>query len=66
MKVRVDPVVCVGHGRCYELAPEVYEEDERGHCRVRLERVPPALEAQARLGAANCPEDAIVVEDDDA
>ena len=66
MKVRVDPTICVGHGRCYELAPEVYEEDERGHCRVRLGQVPAALEEQARLGAENCPEDAIVVEDDDA
>ena len=63
MKVRVDLGKCVGHGRCYELAPEVFGEDERGHCRILSETVPPALERQARLGEANCPEDAISVEE---
>ena len=62
MKIRLDREACVGHGRCYELAPEVFEEDERGHCRLRFETVPPELEEQARLGEANCPEDAITLE----
>ena len=30
---RVD-AKCVGHGRCYELAPDVFGDDERGHCVV--------------------------------
>jgi ferredoxin len=60
--VRVDMAKCVGHGRCYELAPEVFGEDERGHCRVLLETVPQQLEQHALLAAANCPEDAIKVE----
>jgi ferredoxin len=64
MKVRVDPAKCVGHGRCYELAPDLFTEDERGHCRVLREAVPPELEDAALLGAENCPEDAILVEDD--
>ena len=64
MKVRVDGTLCVGHGRCYELAPEVFGEDERGHCRVLREKVPSSLEKQARLGEANCPEQAILVEDE--
>jgi len=63
MKVRVDLDKCVGHGRCYDLAPEVFGEDARGHCRIRCETVPPGLERQARLGEANCPEDAISIED---
>jgi ferredoxin len=63
MRVRVDAEKCVGHGRCYDLAPGVFGEDDRGHCRVREATVPPELETQARLGAANCPEDAIVVEE---
>jgi len=63
MKVRVDKDKCVGHGRCYELAPQVYEEDERGHCRVRSETIGPELAKLARLGEENCPEDAILVED---
>ena len=64
MRVRVDLAKCVGHGRCYELAPEVFGEDERGHCRVLRETLPPGLVDAALLGAENCPEDAIAVEDD--
>lgn len=63
MKVRVDPEVCHGHGRCYELAPEVYGEDERGHCKILREEVPPELEEKARLGERNCPEGAIFIEE---
>lgn len=63
MRVRVDSARCVGHGRCYELAPEIFGEDEQGHCRIRRAAVPRELEAQARSAAANCPEDAIIVED---
>ena len=64
MKVRVDGAACVGHGRCYVLAPEVYGDDERGHCVVVTPEVPPALEPKARLGADNCPEQAIHLESD--
>ena len=63
MRVRVDRGICVGHGRCYTLAPEVYSDDERGHCVVRREPLPPDLEAQARLGADNCPEAAISLDE---
>ena len=62
MRVRVDRARCVGHGRCYVLAPRVFDDDERGHCVVRSERVPPELEREARLGEENCPENAISTE----
>lgn len=64
MRVRVDLDKCVGHGRCYELAPDVFGEDERGHCRVLAVEVSGEGERQARVGEANCPEQAIVVEPD--
>jgi ferredoxin len=64
MKVRVDLAVCVGHGRCYELAPDVFGEDERGHCRLLVETVSAEFQEQARIGAANCPERAIETEAD--
>lgn len=64
MKVRVDADACVGHGRCYELAPDVFDEDVRGHCRIRTTSVSDELEKQALRGEANCPEGAIVVEPD--
>jgi ferredoxin len=63
VKVRVDEGACVGHGRCYVLAPEVFEDDDRGHCVVARREVPPELEARARLGAENCPEQAIHLEE---
>ena len=63
-RVSVDMKVCVGHGRCYELAPHVFDEDERGHCRIRTTSVAGQLEKQALRGEANCPEGAIVVEPD--
>ena len=62
MKVRVDDDKCVGHGRCYVLAPDVFEDDEHGHCVVKRREVPPELAAQARLGEENCPEAAITLE----
>ncbi len=64
MKVRVDRSVCVGHGRCYALAPDVFGDDERGHCKLLLESVPPDLEKQARMAEANCPEGAISIDED--
>ena len=64
MKVSVDRDACVGHGRCQEFAPEVYEEDERGHCLIALEEVPKEFETKARLGAGNCPEKAITIRED--
>ena len=64
MKVRVDLTFCVGHGRCYMLAPDVYDEDERGYCKIPREDVPAELHKQARMGEANCPEGAIEIEED--
>jgi ferredoxin len=61
MKVRVDAARCVGHGRCYVLAPDVFGEDDRGHCVIEREGVPPELAEQARIGEQNCPEDAITL-----
>jgi ferredoxin len=45
------------------LAPEVFDADEDGHCLVRDLDVSPEHHDAARRGAANCPEDAITVEE---
>jgi ferredoxin len=63
MRVKVDEELCTGHGRCYALAPDVYAPDDRGHCLILVEDVPPELEAAARSGEANCPERAITIEE---
>jgi ferredoxin len=64
MKVHVDQEICQGHGRCYAVAPDVFEPDDIGN---GVERnggdVPPEHQAAARLAVANCPEDAIRIEE---
>jgi ferredoxin len=54
---------CSGQGRCYMLAPEVFEADDEGY-NVAIGRtieVPSHLEDAARIGVVNCPEKALVV-----
>ena len=62
MRVRIDTERCTGHGRCYMLAPEVFETDDRGSGVVINAEVPAGLEDQARKAADNCPEQAVIVE----
>lgn len=64
MKVHIDPDVCVGHGRCYALAPDVFGADDHGHAVVLVERPEGEQADRARAAAANCPERAVVIEDD--
>ncbi len=64
MKLRLDAAKCVGHGRCYVLGPDVYGEDDAGHCVVRVTDVPPDLADQARAGEENCPEGALEIDPD--
>ena len=63
VKVRVDVDLCVGHGRCYALAPDVFGADDFGHCEILVTDVDGSLADQARLGVDNCPERAITIED---
>jgi ferredoxin len=62
VKVRVDDDACVGHGRCYALAPDVFDADDQGHSVVRItdQPIPAAFVDQARQAIVNCPENAIV------
>ena len=62
-RVVFDPALCVGHGRCYVLAPEVFGEDDRGHCVPHRSEVEGELADKARIAEQNCPESAIRVED---
>jgi ferredoxin len=60
MKVQIDSQSCQGHGRCYDLAPGLFGDDDEGYGRVLGDgTVPPGQEQEARLTAANCPEHAI-------
>jgi ferredoxin len=65
MRVAIDSALCQGHGRCYDLAPDLFGEDEDGYSTLTAAtaggQVPPGREDDARLAAANCPESAIAV-----
>ncbi|MEV0381476.1 ferredoxin [Nonomuraea sp. NPDC050643] len=62
MKVRIDPERCQGHGRCYDLAPELFGEDDEGYGQVIGDGiVSPDGEHEARLAVSNCPERAIEI-----
>ena len=60
MKVQIDSGKCQGHGRCYDLAPDLFGDDDEGFGQVLGDGiVPPGNERDARLAVANCPEQAI-------
>ncbi|MEU9890971.1 ferredoxin [Sphaerisporangium sp. NPDC051017] len=65
MKVKINTERCQGHGRCYDLAPSLFGEDDEGYGRVLGDGVvPPGEEQTARLAVANCPERAIEIHEE--
>jgi ferredoxin len=63
VKVSIENSKCQGHGRCYDLAPALFTEDDEGYgVVVRDGSVAPEHEPAARLAEANCPEQAVLVE----
>ena len=64
LKIKVDRERCQGHARCAALAPELFVLDELGNAREKGDgAVPDALVEKAYLARANCPEEAIEVEE---
>jgi len=60
MKVRINSELCQGHGRCYDLVPDLFGDDDEGFGQVLGDgSVTPDKEREARLAVANCPERAI-------
>ena len=60
MKLQISSERCQGHGRCYDLAPGLFGDDEEGFGKVLGDgTVLPGQEHDARLAALNCPEHAI-------
>ena len=61
MRVEIDLEVCTGHGRCYELAPNVFTDDERGYGQVIASVIGPEFMKEADSAAEACPERAVLV-----
>lgn len=63
MQVSIDSERCQGHGRCYDLAPDIFGADDEGYATVLGDgTVAPADEARVKVAAANCPESAVIVD----
>ena len=63
MRVILDSSKCQGHGRCYALAPSLFESDDEGYSKLLVSgEVPAEHEDDARIAADNCPEYAITIE----
>ncbi|GAA1018016.1 ferredoxin [Acrocarpospora pleiomorpha] len=62
MKVKIDSERCQGHGRCYDLAPDLFGADDEGYGLVTGDgTVPEDHERVTELAASNCPERAIEI-----
>ncbi len=66
MRISIDPSLCQGHGRCYDLAPDLFGEDDEGYGTVLVPggEVPDGEQDDARLAADNCPEAAVLVHEE--
>lgn len=60
-RISIDTDRCTGHGRCYTLAPDVFDADEVGHSTPIVDEVHGELEQRASVAAENCPESAITL-----
>ena len=64
MRIEFDRAACVGHNRCYLLAPALFDVDDEGYAVLLVEGdLPVELEERARLAVDNCPEFAITLAD---
>jgi ferredoxin len=64
VKVVIDTELCQGQGRCFTIAPSLFEFDELGNGVVIGDgTLTPETLNLARLAEANCPEHAIFIEE---
>jgi ferredoxin len=64
VKVVIDADLCQGQGRCFSIAPGLFDFDELGNGVVRGDgTLTPETIELARLAQANCPEHAIFIEE---
>jgi ferredoxin len=60
-RLRVNPILCTGHGLCAELLPEQITMDEWGYPILSDEPTPPSLRKLARRAVTDCPALALVL-----
>ena len=63
MKVRIDRDLCIGLGNCVAAAPTVFGLDKSNKAVVSS---PESVDEDTLMSAAeSCPENAVIIEDDD-
>ena len=62
-KVHVDEDLCIGAGQCVLVAPQIFDQDDRGLVILLDPTPPPPLHEAARKAAKLCPARAITIED---
>lgn len=60
--LRVNPIMCSGHGMCAELLPELVTLDPWGYPILPAGPVPEELSGLARRAAAACPTLALLID----
>lgn len=61
MRIRINEAACTGHGRCYALAPEIFQPDDQGRTVALFTDINNELRDKARNAVINCPERALSV-----
>jgi ferredoxin len=61
-RIRVNPIMCEGHGLCAELLPELIRLDDWGYPIIDQPEVPAELEGLARRAVEVCPTLALLLE----
>jgi ferredoxin len=62
--MRINPIMCDGHGLCAELLPELIRLDDWGYPIIDVELVPRDLESLARRAADACPTLALLLDEE--
>jgi ferredoxin len=65
VKVRVDSAKCMGHAQCYAVDTDLFPIDDAGYSALQPRDVKPEYEQVIRQGVAACPEQALILEEDD-
>ena len=63
IKLRVNPIMCDGHGMCAELLPEIITLDQWGYPILASGPVPRALADHAKRAAEACPTLALLIDE---
>ena len=62
-ELRIDSKRCAGHGRCYTLLPDLFEDDDQGFGTTKRDgQLTDEQMAEAQRATQICPEDAISIE----